>query len=107
MTEATQVEAPVAPATIEIDDLNQFVQILAGWHEQKVKTLRHMVAIPDGSEMVVGEENPTTVILTGDMLAGFKAGIELSLMELGELPFLYEAEPEEVVVPTATATADD
>lgn len=105
MTEATQ-EAPVASPTIEIDDLEQFVRILAGWHEQKVKTLKHMLAIPDGAEMIVGEESPTTVILTGDMLAGFKAGIELSLMELGELPFLYETEPEEVVVPTAAATAD-
>lgn len=99
MTEATQ-EAPVAPSTIEIQDLNQFVQMLAGWHEKKVKTLQHMLGVPDGTEMVVGEENPTKVILTGDMLAGFKAGIELSLMELGELPFLYETESE--AAPAAT-----
>ena len=96
MTEATQ-EAPVAKATIEIEDLNQFVQILAAWHEQKVKTLAHMLEIPDGTEMAVTGEDP--VILTGDMLAGFKAGLELSLMELGTLPFAYETEPE-------TATSD-
>lgn len=89
MTEATK-EAPVSPPTIEINDLEQFVRIMAGWHGQKVKTLKHMLEIPDGTEMIVGDESPTKVILTGDMLAGFKAGIELSLIELGTLPFVYE-----------------
>ena len=96
MIEATQ-EAPVAPSTIEIDDLNQFVQMLAGWHAQKVKTLKHMLEMPEGVEMVANGEAP--VVLTGELLKGLKAGIEISLMELGELPFLYEAEPE-------AATAD-
>ena len=86
MTEVTQE----APPTIEIDDLEQFVKIMAGWHGQKVKTLKHMLEVPDGTEMIVGEDDPTKVILTGDMLAGFKAGIELSLIELGTLPFVYE-----------------
>ena len=97
MTEATQAEAPVASLTIEIDDLEQFVRILAGWHEQKVKTLKHMLEMPEGVEMVVSGETP--VVLTGDLLAGLKAGIEVALMELGELPFLYEIEPE-VAEPT-------
>lgn len=93
MTEATQ-EAPVAPATIEIEDLNQFVKMLAAWHSQKVKILEYMLKVPEGTEMIIGEETPTTVILTGDMLVGLKAGIELSLIELGELPFQYETEDE-------------
>lgn len=79
-----------ASPTIEINDLDQFVRIMAGWHGQKVKTLKHMLEVPDGTEMIVGEDDPTKVILTGDMLAGFKAGIELSLIELGTLPFVYE-----------------
>ena len=91
MTEATQ-EAPVAPATIEIEDLNQFVKMLAAWHAQKVKVLKYMLEVPEGTEMIVGEETPVTAILTGDMLVGFKAGIELSLIELGVLPFQYETE---------------
>lgn len=94
MTEATQAEAPVASPTIEIDDLEQFVRILAAWHEQKVKTLKHMLEMPEGVEMVVSGETP--VVLTGDLLAGLKAGIEVALMELGELPFLYETEPDAV-----------
>lgn len=91
MSEVVQ-EAPVARTTVQIDDLDMFVRILASWHEQKVKTLKHMLEIPDGTEMTIGEDDSQKVILTGDVLAGFKAGIDLSLMELGELPFLYEAE---------------
>lgn len=86
MTKVTQE----APPTIEISDLEQFVKIMAGWHVQKVNILQHMLEVPDGTEMIVGDESPTRVILTGDMLAGFKAGIELSLIELGTLPFVYE-----------------
>lgn len=89
-----------ASPTIEIDDLEQFVRIMAGWHSQKVKTLKHMLEMPEGVEMVVSGETP--VVLTGDLLAGFKAGIELSLMELGTLPFAYETEPE-AATPAATA----
>ncbi len=99
MTEVTQEASP----TIEIDDLEQFVRIMTGWHSQKVTTLKHMLEVPDGTEMIAGEESPTKVILTGDMLAGFKAGIELSLMELGTLPFAYETEPEAAA---SAATAD-
>lgn len=104
MTEATQ-EAPVAPATIEIEDLDQFVKILASWHAQKVKILERMLTVPDGTEMVVTGDEPVTAILTGDMLVGFKAGLNLSLMELGTLPFGYETEPEATAAP-AVATAD-
>jgi hypothetical protein len=98
MIEATQ-EALAPPGTIEIEDLNQFVQMLAGWHSQKVNTLEHMLEMPEGIEMAVTGEDP--IVLTGDMLAGFKAGLELALMELGTLPFLYEVEPE-----VEAATAD-
>ncbi len=104
MTEATQ-EAPVAPSTIEIQDLNQFVRMLASWHAQKVKTLKYMLTVPEGTEMTITGDETVKAALTGDMLVGFKAGIELSLIELGELPFLYETEPEEVVAPAAAAAA--
>ena len=78
--------------TLVIEDMNQFVQILVAWHSEKVKVLEHMLQVPDGSVM---ETNGIEATLTGDMLAGFKAGIELALMELGTLPFAYETEPPE------------
>lgn len=78
--------------TLVIEDMNQFVQLLVAWHSEKVKVLEHMLQVPDGSVM---ETNGIKATLTGDLLAGFKAGIELALMELGTLPFAYETEPPE------------
>lgn len=78
--------------TLVIEDMNQFVQLLVAWHSEKVKVLEHMLQVPDGSVM---ETNGIKATLTGDLLAGFKAGIELALMELGTLPFAYETDPPE------------
>ena len=82
--------------TVEIDNIDHFVAILTGWHAGKVKTLQHMLEIPEGTEMLV-DGSASGVILTGDMLAGFQAGIGLALMELGTLPFTAEPEPVEPV----------
>lgn len=79
--------------TVPISSLDNFVKLLTGWHMNKVQTLRHMMEIPEGSEMTTGEDG-AVLKLTGEALAGFKAGIELSLMELGTLPFSVEFEPE-------------
>ena len=78
--------------TLVIEDMHQFVQLLVAWHSEKVKVLEHMLQVPDGSVM---ETNGIKATLTGDLLAGFKAGIELALMGLGTLPFAYETDPPE------------
>ena len=75
------------PETLLIKDIDQFVNLLTRWHAEKVKVLEHMLEVPDGTEM---ERDGVSVVLTADMLAGFKAGIDLALMELGSLPFATE-----------------
>lgn len=80
------------PDTLVIEDMNQFVQILVAWHSERVQALEHMLQVPDGTVM---ETNGIDATLTGDLLVGFKAGIELALMELGTLPFAYETDPPE------------
>lgn len=89
MTDPTTPITP--PDTIEITDINQFVGILSEWHAKKVAILEHMLQVPDGTEMIV--DGGTPIILTGDMLAGVRAGISMALMELGSLPFVAEMEP--------------
>lgn len=78
--------------TIVIESVEQFVSITCAWHTDKVKVLEHMLSIPEGTKIEVAGQPEAT--LTGDMLAGFKAGIELSLMQLGTLPFAAELEEE-------------
>lgn len=77
--------------TVEVDNLDHFVTILTDWHTNKVKILQHMVSLPEGTEME--SDGGIKLVLSGDVLAGFQAGIGLALMELGTLPFA--AEPEE------------
>lgn len=82
---------PEAHAT---SDLDTFFQLLASWHENRVNVLNHMKDVPEGTEVSMdGDDNPP-IILSGEMLAGFQLGIELSLMELGTLPFYPEPEGE-------------
>lgn len=89
----------VATETVAVDDLNQFVMILTAWHAEKVAVLQHMLTIPEGTEFTIADEE--TGVLEGDILDGFKAGINLALMELGVLPFTAEMDEDEAApVPT-------
>jgi len=86
MSEEEKVEAP--NEIVQIDDIHQMVVILTKWHEKKVATLEHMREIPEGTVMVVDDD--TKITMKGKFLDGFKAGIQLSLIELGTLPFAVE-----------------
>ena len=79
--------------TIVVEDINQFVKLLSAWHQSKVDVLNHMMEIPSGTEVTFNSNEP--VVLEGDVLKGFVMGISLSLMELGELPFVAETEEPE------------
>lgn len=74
--------------TVVVSDIDQFIQLLSGWHENKVKTLEHMLTIPEGVEVRFNSEAPQ--ILSGDLHKGFIMGLSLALMELGTLPFGVE-----------------
>lgn len=84
--------------TLHVQDIDHFIRLLCGWHENKVKTLEHLLTIPEGTEVTFNDEGPQ--ILTGDMLKGFTIGLSLGLMELGTLPFAAEMD-------TTPATPDE
>lgn len=90
---AAQAEEQRKPELVEVADLDGFVKHLTTWHNNRVATLRHMQQIPEGTPMQVGDgpERP----LTGDLLEGFKAGIQVALAQLGTLPFAVEFEQPE------------
>lgn len=80
MTQPTKEDS-----NLEVTSLDTFVALLSNWHQSKVAGLEHMLQVPAGVEMQVDDGPP--VILSGERLDGFKAGISLALMELGILPF--------------------
>lgn len=90
-TPATAVDDDTVPITT----VDQFAAMLAGWHTPRAARLKHMLAIPAGSEVSVTEGVlDRTVVLEGDTLTAFKAGIYNGLDELGTLPFAVSAEGE-------------
>lgn len=82
MTEAQK------PELIPIQNIDHFIHLIVGWHNNRVALLKHMMALPAGTEMQVDENK--TVVMDGERLEGFKAGLGLALMELGDLPFVVE-----------------
>ena len=92
-TKAIPLDVPPSTneaGTIEIENLDTFVKLLTRWHSRKVKVLEHFLTLEGGIEMQVGEEE--SFKLEGDILKGMKAGVNLALMEFGNLPFAYETE---------------
>lgn len=94
-TEAVQASPEVVP----IKDMNQFVQVLVAWHSERCVAVQQLLTVPEDSEFQVGEQPP--VVLTPEVLAGFKLGVEMAMMQLGTLPFV--AETEDAPVPPADA----
>lgn len=86
--------------TLSISDLDAMVTLLSAWHKKEVKTLEHMLTIPDGTEVCFGDETP--IVLSGDLLTGFQTGIAISLLRLGELPFTVETDDAPVAESDAT-----
>lgn len=80
---------------VTINTVEQFSKILAAWHTQAVQRAQHLLTVPDGAEFTIGEgEEESTITLSGASLAGFKFGVEMALMQLGNLPFVAELEEE-------------
>ena len=82
--------------TIEVNDLDKFVQLLSGWHTNRIARVKHLLDVPETAEVAIGEDAP--VAMTGDFRKGFQLGISLALSELGELPFVAELEESQVAI---------
>lgn len=80
------------PALVPVEDVNHFVRLVTLWHGKKVQVLEHMLSVPAGTTIQSGEG--TEIAMEGEFLDGFKAGLALALMELGQLPFVAETGPE-------------
>ena len=93
-----QQTPPTQPETLYVENMDHFIALLFAWHENKVKTLEHMMSIPEGTEVTFGDE--MVQVLSNDVLKGFQIGLSLALIEMGQLPFM--AEPAADDTPTAS-----
>lgn len=77
-------------ALTKVDDLDQFVRLLSGWHSQRVAELEALLSIPEGIEVAI--DDGEHILLEGATRLAFIAGVTVALMKLGELPFVAETE---------------
>lgn len=79
---------PVSLETPVLHDIDTLAHSVITWHENKLATLKHLRDIPDGTTFSV--DNSKEEILTGALLEGFKLGLDVSLIEIKDLPFYKE-----------------
>ena len=96
----TPVVNEIDQEMIPVSNLDEFVNLLVRWHNNKVARVQHMLTVPDGMEMQLADETP--LVLTGDVLKAFRVGIELGLMEFGTLPFVAQVDD----APSSERTGD-
>lgn len=90
-TTTTQTEAEGA-VSFQITSAHQMFHLVNEWHNHKKAVLSYMLTIPEGTE--VQDSEGVTHKVEGDYLTGFRAGLEIALMELNELPFTVSLPPE-------------
>jgi hypothetical protein len=90
-------------------EIKHFANLIVEWHENRLQTIEDLINTPkDKGLKIHNEEDDSDIIIEGDKLAGFMAGMHVAKMILGKLPFTLqdpceaaeeEEEPEEVEEP--------
>ena len=98
MTDDANVPA-TPPEQVEVTNLDHFVRLLVAWHSKEVHRAQQLLQVPVGTAFTIGEEE---LVLEGPALAGFKFGVEMTLMCLGSLPFVAQVEEKAEEPPAET-----
>lgn len=75
--------------TVEINDINTFARAVAHWYNQRVALIKHLLTIPEGTAFEIDDQS---IVIEGITRAGFLFGVELAIIQLGNLPFTAEVE---------------
>ena len=75
--------------TVQVNDLNSFVQLLSIWHARAVKETEYFLSIPEGIEI---ELNGKSYEVKGEFRDGLICGVTAGLNNLGTLPFVAYTE---------------
>ncbi|WMR34745.1 host nuclease inhibitor protein [Metapseudomonas otitidis] len=65
-------------------ELRQIAEALITWHASKVQKLEAVLDTPADTEVRLGESDP--IVLTGEALRGFRAGIAVAKEWFGKFP---------------------
>ena len=68
----------------EVVDLGTFINLLTEWHKTKLQFLNHLKEVPEGVSITI--DDGEDLVLTGDVLKGYRLGLGIALSELGSFP---------------------
>lgn len=94
------------------DGLKELADVVIAWHQSRIDHIDEILESGDGKKGIKlkNEEDGSEIVIEGDKLAGFRAGLHVAKLILGKLPFSLqdptemdeeedEEEPEEVESP--------
>lgn len=84
-------QALAQPDIIPAESVEQFAHVITAWHAQKMKELEQALVVPAGVGVEVTDEKTGVVeevMLTGDALKAFRAGLSTAMAAFGNLPFV-------------------
>ena len=92
MSEQINEQQTEIPAELlAVTDLDQFIRLLTDWHNRQVATVKHLLQVPVGIKIVIGEGAAAQEkLMEGDFRDGFTLGLDLALNYFGTLPFMAE-----------------
>lgn len=99
-----------APAEVGIlQSVEQAIFLTAAWADRNQKEIAQMLLVPDGEEITIQLERdaePEQLVLTGDALKGFKAGLIVASNIFGDLPFAKASDEQVAAYQAAQAPAE-
>lgn len=76
--------------TVELETVEQFMHHLFAWHGNKMKTVLHMAAVPEGVSLEITDDatgQARDLVLTGDVHKALVLGIKMAASQFKQLPF--------------------
>ena len=83
--------------------LDQFAEQILVWQAQKMAELNHMLSIPEGTRVSLNAGE--SVVLEGEAMKAYRAGVSLAMVQFDKLPFSVEFETDSTELPLQSANA--
>ena len=82
----------------QLATIDQLTQLLVAWYQRQIGLLTHLSNVPEGTEVQVGDaEEAEAFLLEGDVLKGYRLGLNMALSNISSLPFIMTPIVEESV----------
>lgn len=78
------------------EGIKELADVVIGWHQSRIEQIDEILGSANGDKglKLRNEEDDSEIVIEGDKLAGFRAGLHVAKLILGKLPFTLEESTE-------------